>query len=77
MSDAGGGRGNRPRSLNPSGTELIGLGVAIALSLVLPLAAGVGIDALLHSGPAGFLVGLLVGITLASVFVVSQFRKYL
>lgn len=47
------------------------------MSLVLPLGAGVGIDALLHSSPAGFLIGLLVGITAAALFVVSQFRKYL
>ena len=77
MPEPGDRRGDRPRPLNPSGTELIGLGVAIALSLVLPLGGGVGIDALLHSSPAGFLIGLLLGITLASAFVVSQFRKYL
>ena len=77
MSEPGDGRGQRPRSVNPSGAELIGLGVSIAVTLVLPLGIGVGIDALAHSSPVGFLIGLLVGITAASAFVVSQFRRYL
>jgi F0F1-type ATP synthase assembly protein I len=45
--------------------------------LVLPLAAGVGVDALLHSSPVGFLIGLVAGIVAATAFVVSQFRHYL
>jgi hypothetical protein len=77
VSQRGDGRGEPPRPLNPSGTELIGLGVAIALTLIVPLAIGVGVDFLLHSSPIGFLVGLLVGIVAVSVFVVQQFRRYL
>lgn len=53
------------------------MGVAIAAALVLPLAAGVGVDALVHSSPAGFVVGLIVGIVAVSAFVVMQFRRYL
>ncbi|HEX6539374.1 MAG TPA: hypothetical protein VF155_09360 [Candidatus Dormibacteraeota bacterium] len=41
------------------------------------MGAGVGLDALLHSSPAGFLIGLLAGIVAATAFVVSQFRRYL
>lgn len=67
----------RPRPATPSGGELAGLGVAIALTLLLPLAAGVGVDALLHSSPVGFLIGLLLGIIAAIAFVVMQFRRYL
>lgn len=77
VSEPGDGRGERPRPANPSGTELIGLGVAIAVALVLPLGIGVGVDALAHSSPVGFLVGLLIGIAAASAFVVVQFRRYL
>ena len=77
VSGQGDGRGQRPRPLSPSGTELIGLGVAIAATLIVPLGAGVAVDALAHSSPAGFLAGLLLGIVAASVFVVGQFRRYL
>lgn len=77
VSEQGDGQGGRPRPANPSGAELIGLGFAIALALVLPAVSGVGVDALLHSSPAGFLIGLAAGITLAAVTVVSQFRRYL
>lgn len=77
LSGQGDGRGERPGPATPSGGELAGLGVAIALTLVVPLGVGVGVDALLHSSPLGFLVGLLLGIIAASAFVVMQFRRYL
>lgn len=77
LSGQGDGRGDGPRQAIPSGGELAGLGVAIALTLLLPLGAGVGLDALLHSSPIGLLIGLLLGIVAATAFVVSQFRRYL
>ena len=77
LTGQGDGRGDRPRQGTLSGSELIGLGVAIAVSLVLPLAAGVGVDAVLHSSPVGFLIGLFAGIIAATAFVVMQFRRYL
>ena len=77
VSEQGGGQGGRPRPANPSGAELIGLGLVIALALALPALAGVGVDALLHSSPAGFLIGLAAGVTAAAITVVSQFRRYL
>jgi len=55
----------------------IGLGIAIALALVLPAAIGVGIDALSHSSPVGFLIGLAVGIVAACATAFMQFRRYL
>lgn len=67
----------RPRPATPSGGELAGLGVAIAATLLLPLGAGVGVDALLHSSPVGFLIGLLLGMVAVTAFVVMQFRRYL
>ena len=77
VSEQGGGQGGTPRPASPSGTELIGLGIAIAAALVVPTLIGVGIDALLHSSPAGFLIGLAIGVTAAAVTVVTQFRRYL
>ena len=77
LSGQGDGRGDGPRQATPSGGELAGLGVAIALALLVPLGAGVGLDALLDTSPAGFLIGLLLGIIAATAFVVMQFRRYL
>jgi len=77
VSDQGDGQRQTRRPATPSGTELIGLGMAIALALVLPALAGVGLDALLHSSPVGFVIGLAVGITAAAATVVSQFRRFL
>lgn len=77
VSDQGDGQRQTRRPANPSGTELIGLGLAIALALALPALVGVGVDALLHSSPIGFVIGLAVGITAAAATVVSQFRRYL
>ena len=76
VSEQGDGQGGRPRPANPSGAELIGLGFGIALALVLPALAGVGVDALLHSSPAGFVIGMAVGVALATITVISQFRRY-
>jgi hypothetical protein len=77
VSEQGGGRSGKPRPATPSGTELIGLGFTIALSLILPAVVGLGADALFHSSPIAFLIGLLGGITAASAIVVMQFRRYL
>jgi Putative F0F1-ATPase subunit Ca2+/Mg2+ transporter len=75
--EQGDGQGGRPRPGSLSGADLIGLGVAIALALVLPAAIGVGIDALSHSSPVGFLIGLAVGIVGACTTAFMQFRRYL
>ena len=61
----------------PGGRELLGLGVAIAVAVVVPLFLGLGLDALVHSSPIGLLLGLAVGVTLASLTVFQQFRRYL
>ena len=77
VSDQGDGQRQTRRPVTPGGTDLIGLGLAIASALVLPALAGVGMDALLHSSPIGFVIGLAVGIVAAAVTAVSQFRRYL
>jgi F0F1-type ATP synthase assembly protein I len=56
----------------PSGFELIGLGVFLAAS------GGLSLDAKLHTGPLFFFLGLLVGIVAAVSVVYTRFvRRYL
>ena len=69
--------GERRRAASPSGTELIGIGLSFALSLVIPALAGVGLDALLHSSPVGLVAGMAVGVVACCTAVVVQFRRYL
>jgi len=61
----------------PGGRELLGLGLAIAVAVLVPCLVGLGVDALAHSSPIGLLLGLAVGVTLACVTVFQQFRRYL
>jgi hypothetical protein len=77
LTGQGDGRGDKPRRGAPSGSELTGLGFAIAASFALPFGAGLGADALLHSSPVGVVIGLFAGIIAVTAFVVSQFRRYL
>jgi F0F1-type ATP synthase assembly protein I len=69
--------GRGPSSGVPTGTELIGLGIAIAVSVVLPMLVGFGVDTLLHTSPLCVSIGLAVGIVAACVLVISRFRQYL
>jgi hypothetical protein len=71
--------GNRPgtSAQGPGGRELLGLGVATAVAVLLPLFLGIGVDALAHSSPVGLLLGLALGVTLASVTVFKTFKPYL
>jgi hypothetical protein len=60
-----------------SGTQLIGLGVFLAVAFVVPLIAGLVIDQVAHTTPAGLLVGLVVGIAAAGFGLWAQMRRYL
>jgi len=77
VSDADDGDGGKRLQNGPTGVELLGLGLAFAISVLAPLALGVGLDALLHSSPLGLLIGLVAGVSLASVTVFQRFKKYL
>jgi F0F1-type ATP synthase assembly protein I len=66
---------DRTRGL--SGTELIGLGLFLAVAFVVPLIAGLVIDQVAHTTPAGLLVGLVVGIAAAGFGLWAQMRRYL
>lgn len=50
--------------------------MTFAVALVVPLLLGVGFDALVHTSPAGVLIGLLLGITAACYTAFAQFKKY-
>jgi F0F1-type ATP synthase assembly protein I len=70
-------RGGDSRSAGPSGSDLLGLGLTLALAVLIPLAAGAGVDALLHISPIGLLVGLAVGVAIAAVTAVQRYRRAL
>jgi F0F1-type ATP synthase assembly protein I len=65
-----------PPPRKPSGGELAGLGISIAVAFLVPLLLGVVFDALLHTSPFGVLIGLLVGITASCYTAVARLRPY-
>jgi hypothetical protein len=77
VSERDGGDEQTSRQRGPSGTELIGLGLLVAAAVLLPMLAGLGIDALLHISPAGLLLGLAAGVAVASFAVYRQYKRYL
>ncbi len=62
---------------SPSGFELAGLGVYLAAVVVIPLIAGLRVDAAFNSGPLGLGVGLILGIVAGFAGVYVRFRRYL
>jgi F0F1-type ATP synthase assembly protein I len=59
----------------PKGPELVGLGIGLAVSVVLPVVGGGVLDSVLHTSPVLLLVGLLVGIAAAVVVVYTRLVK--
>lgn len=70
MSAAGGGEG-------PSGGELAGLGVMLALAVVIPLVAGIALDGALRTSPLFLFIGLFLGIVAAAFATYTRFKRYL
>jgi F0F1-type ATP synthase assembly protein I len=62
---------------SPSGRELVGLSVFLAVVVLIPLMAGLALDSAIHTGPLFLLVGLVVGIAGAGGGVYMRFRRYL
>jgi F0F1-type ATP synthase assembly protein I len=61
----------------PSSADLLGLGVVLAASVVVPLVGGLLLDAGLHTEPLFFLIGLFVGIVAAVGVIYTRFvRRY-
>ena len=61
----------------PSGAELLGLAGFLALAVLIPLVAGLAIDASAHTGPVGMLVGLGAGIAAAVAGLWVRLKRYL
>lgn len=59
------------------GSDLLGLGLFIAIAFVTPLVAGLLIDALLHTSPGFLFAGVVVGIIAAGVGFYSRLKRYL
>jgi F0F1-type ATP synthase assembly protein I len=64
-------------SQGPSGAELIGLGVFLAASVVIPIVLGVLLDGALRTSPLFLFVGLAAGILAAIGVVYARYvRRY-
>jgi len=64
-------------SQGPSGAELIGLGVFLAASFVIPIVLGVVLDGALRTSPLFLFVGLAAGILAAIGVVYARYvRRY-
>jgi F0F1-type ATP synthase assembly protein I len=59
----------------PSGAELIGLGVLLAASFVVPIVLGVLLDGALRTSPVFVFVGLAAGILAAIGVVYARYVK--
>lgn len=62
---------------SPSGWELAGLGVYLAVAVALPLLVGVLVDQAAHTSPVGLLTGLAVGVAAAALGLWAELRRYL
>jgi nitrate/nitrite transporter NarK len=59
----------------PSGAELAGLGLLLAVVLFLPLVGGALLDRVLHTGSVFLLCGLFVGIAGTVVLFYTRYVK--
>lgn len=65
-------------SNGPSGSDLAGLGILLAASVLVPLIGGGLLDSVLHTGSLLLFVGLLVGIAAAvAVVYVGYVKRFL
>lgn len=67
----------QPGAEPPTGPELLGVGGMIAGAVLVPLVAGLALDAALHRGPVLTLVGLGVGIVAGAATLYVRFKRYL
>jgi F0F1-type ATP synthase assembly protein I len=61
----------------PGAAAFLGMGLAAAVCVGIPLLLGILVDNALHTAPVFLLVGLALGVTAATVSVVKQIRSYL
>lgn len=67
----------RPRGQAPSGAELGALGLFLAAAVLIPLLAGIVLDAILGHGGRFLFAGLLLGVIAGAGVVYTRFRRYL
>ena len=65
--------GDKPQ---PSGIELAGLGLGLALAVLVPLVVGLALDGKFNLGGLGVILGLLLGIFAAVAVVYVRFKSY-
>jgi len=63
--------------LQPTGSDFAGVGVGLAAAFLVPFFAGLGIDAVAHTGPVFLLIGLALGILSAVVFGYVRFKRFI
>ena len=61
----------------PTRGDLAGIGVGLAVAFLVPFFAGVGVDAMAHTGPVFLLIGLGLGIVSVVVFAFVRFKQFL
>ncbi|HEY8760222.1 MAG TPA: AtpZ/AtpI family protein [Candidatus Dormibacteraeota bacterium] len=61
----------------PTGSDFAGVGVGLAAAFLVPFFAGLGIDAVAHTGPVFLLIGLALGILSAVVFGYVRFKRFI
>jgi F0F1-type ATP synthase assembly protein I len=61
----------------PSAVAFLGMGLSAAVCVAVGVVLGIWLDATWHTAPALLAVGLVLGLALATFFVVGQIRKYL
>jgi len=66
-----------PRGHAPSGGELAGLGVLLAVVVVLPLLIGAVVDSVAHTAPLLLFAGLVIGVIAGGAVVYTRFKRYL
>jgi F0F1-type ATP synthase assembly protein I len=61
----------------PGVAAFLGMGLTIAVCVGIGVALGLWADSAWHTAPAMLIVGLILGVTAAALFVVGQIRRYL
>jgi F0F1-type ATP synthase assembly protein I len=61
----------------PSAAAFLGMGLSAAVCVGVGVVLGIWLDSTWHTAPALLAVGLVLGLGLATFFVVGQIRKYL
>jgi F0F1-type ATP synthase assembly protein I len=69
-------RSEEPKPL-PGVVAFLSMGLAAAVCVAIGLGLGLWVDSLLHTAPAFLLVGLGLGLVVATLSVVKQIRTYL